>query len=390
MANQKMVELFHSEYPREIQGDSYLQHHGILGQKWGIRRFQPYPKGYHGDGKFVGKLTEKAKQIRNVAKLNAITVKNRVKKAIGKNRAFDNVEDVQDAKIARDFINSDEHKRAYKKYAKLENQRYRVADLVERYDVDLINPPKLTKEQYNNAVKKLKDLNNKTDEAYNNLKQMGSDYADKVLGTYGSMKTAEALPMTGRQSAKDVLTAAIGPSFISMMNGTPVPTSWTYRYDWGKAAKKPTRNDRKQTAKNVNDAFWKGMYSKEGRSIMNNDVPLQATIKRDKKLQELAKAREEAQKKAQKLVKEGNPYEFGTDAYRSRDKEIDNAFDEWSAANVEVRKQSERFAKRYLGRYGKTPVAVAKTTKLPFLGGMHIPGSLTAESELRDYISDHI
>lgn len=46
----------------EEEYSAYLEHHGIKGQRWGIRRYQDYPSGEKHKGSFIGEKREPSKR----------------------------------------------------------------------------------------------------------------------------------------------------------------------------------------------------------------------------------------------------------------------------------------------------------------------------------------
>lgn len=184
-----------------------LSHHGILGMKWYVRRFQKYPAGYSGDGKYVGpdggprEATRKEKR--------ADKKYNKIKSAIneGVRRAIDD-SDKKLLKAAKPALGEEEYQKKYDELVKTG-----VARSIKMGDVKGLKKFKkdMTKTEYKDAVNLLKfnDAVNRLDvkEMNKRISKIKNDdlkVAAERIGTITSLQKTkiEALKVESETSAR--------------------------------------------------------------------------------------------------------------------------------------------------------------------------------------------
>lgn len=170
----------------------YLQHHGILGQRWGIRRFQPYPKDHKG-GKEVGEAKRG---------LSGVIQRSKEKKAVKKRN--ENLKKAREASVEKRRLEADKSRvlregsatEVMKYKGKLTNQELQTAVTrlnLERTLSDLSARERQSNmDRIDNAMKKVKKVTDWTKtgtDAYNTMV--------KIYNTTDAGRTSPLRPIGG-------------------------------------------------------------------------------------------------------------------------------------------------------------------------------------------------
>lgn len=203
-----------NEYSRDA-----LYHYGTIGMKWGIRRFQPYPSDYHGDGKFVGKQQ----------KQNFKVLKKAVKGPLF--RSGGGYKGIRETNLARTYLNSKEYqdrRDAYEEaFDKREKANRKFLDAESKLDdlrLAFDDPATRTKAQQRaidladkkalELYKKWEDTKIDTGNASMALRESADNYAKEVLGDYGDKKVSGLNVPGAKQEMRVLLREALERTFM--------------------------------------------------------------------------------------------------------------------------------------------------------------------------------